>query len=118
MSGQVSRARVLAQTKQGTTIPLNLEPYASRVLVFSRRSLPTLAPSMIARRVPVTSATVDLSSGWEISFGQGEDGKSKTMDRLESWTEDKETRYFSGLATYEKDFTVPEDMFQAGLEVQ
>ncbi len=40
------------------------------------------------------------------------------MDRLESWTEDKETRYFSGLATYEKDFTVPEDMFQAGLEVQ
>jgi len=116
MTGRVSKAKALVQTKdltkRGITIPLNLEPYASRVLVFSRRSLPPLT----ARRAPVTPAPVDLSTGWQISFGQ--DSKSKTIDRLESWTDDKETRYFSGIATYEKDVTVPENMLQPGLAVR
>ena len=40
------------------------------------------------------------------------------MDRLRSWTDDEETRFFSGEAAYEKTFTVPESMTQPGLEVR
>lgn len=40
------------------------------------------------------------------------------MDHLRSWTEDEETRYFSGAATYEKDVIVPESMLENGLAVR
>jgi hypothetical protein len=112
ISGKISKAKAQAKTKTGTTIALNLEPYASRVLVFSRRSL----PQPVLRHVPAVPAPIDLSSGWKVSFGQ--DSKSKTMDHLESWTEDEETRYFSGVATYEKDVTVPKNIIQSGLTVR
>ncbi len=54
---------------------------------------------------------VDLSTGWRVTFGQG---ATKQMDRLRSWTEDEDTRYFSGTATYEREVTVPESMLRAG----
>jgi hypothetical protein len=40
------------------------------------------------------------------------------MEHLRSWTVDENTRYFSGLATYEKDVVVPESMLQEGLRVE
>jgi hypothetical protein len=40
------------------------------------------------------------------------------MDTLRSWTDDDATRYFSGVATYEKNVTVPAAMIAKGLAVQ
>ena len=40
-SGSVAAAKIDAATEKGTTITLDLEPYASRVLVFARRTLPS-----------------------------------------------------------------------------
>ncbi len=36
------------------------------------------------------------------------------MDRLQSWTDDPETRYFSGVAHYERPLDVPASMLQPG----
>jgi hypothetical protein len=36
------------------------------------------------------------------------------MDRLRSWTDDAETKYFSGSAIYEKSFDVPAGFLQPG----
>jgi hypothetical protein len=50
---------------------------------------------------PGGSATVvDISHDWRVTFGNNE--KSETMHDLRSWTDDPETRNFSGQATYEK----------------
>src|SRR5262249_4135143 len=40
------------------------------------------------------------------------------MDQLRSWTDDENTRYFSGTATYEKDVTVPESFLPPGTVVR
>jgi len=40
------------------------------------------------------------------------------MDRLQSWTEDKDTRYFSGVATYERDVEIPKSMIHPGLAIK
>jgi hypothetical protein len=40
------------------------------------------------------------------------------MDTLRSWTDDEATRYFSGVATYEKEVTVPEAMVANGLTLR
>jgi hypothetical protein len=79
------------------TVPaaLELAPYESRVLV--------LADALPALPAPVAATTeiADLGRGWDLRFpGQAQ---ARRLDALRSWTDDEATRYFSGVATYEKD---------------
>jgi hypothetical protein len=111
-TGRVSAAPVLARPAGGTTVALDLEPYGSRVLVFSRRTLPKPA-SQTAGALP---APLDLSTNWKVAFGAG--GRTVTMDRLRSWTDDDETRFYSGLASYQKDVNVPDAFLGAGVELR
>ncbi len=80
---------------------LNLAPYESRVLVFSKEQLKA-APQATAASV------VDLSSGWKVTFP----GQTENMNTLHSWTEDEATKYFSGQAVYERMVTVPAGMLR------
>ena len=113
MSGKVSPAPVLARSNHGVTVSLDLEPYASRVLIFSGRAL-----SAPAARSPVAGSgtTIDLSRGWRVSFGPS--APAATMNQLRSWTDDENTRYFSGVATYEKTFDVPAAMLAGRASVR
>jgi hypothetical protein len=74
---------------------LDLAPYESRVLVLAD-ALPAL-PS-----VPAAEADIaDLGRDWTLRFpGRTQ---AQTLAALRSWTEDDTTRYFSGVATYEKE---------------
>jgi len=111
-SGRVSSAGIAPGPEGTTTVALDLEPYASRVLVFSGRAL---AQNPVKR--PATAPSpVDISAGWQISFGAG--GKPTFADRLQSWTESEETRFFSGVAVYEKSVKLPESMLQGGFTVR
>jgi hypothetical protein len=112
VTGRALPAEIVTRSPGATTLALELEPYGSLVLVFSKG-----APSLPAVRRPVAApAALDISTGWRVTFG--ENGKPVLMERLRSWTEREETRYYSGLATYEKDVTVPEGLLQAGLGVK
>ena len=103
ISGKVSAATVEKRTSSDISIGLDLEPYASRFLVFSRRDLPhEVRPASHGR-------TIDISRGWRITF----DTKHQVvMDELRSWTESSETRYFSGRATYEKTVLIPRTLLK------
>lgn len=101
-TGQAKPAPIEGQTAEGTTLALDLEPYGSRVVVFSKRAL---APVPIAAS-PVAQQALELSGAWQVKFGSG--GPSVRMDELRSWTEAEETRFFSGVASYEKTVVVPE----------
>jgi len=107
-TGAVSPAIVKSQADGKTTLELNLEPYGSRVLVFTRRALPhsPVSPG------PGAPPALDLSSGWQVSFGEG--GKTIRMDKLQSWTENRDLLYYSGQATYEKEIDVPQNLLQDG----
>lgn len=110
-SGRVWSAKIETTSQKRTTVELDLEPYASRVLVFSKRTLPPPVAN-----APAIGLTIDLSTGWRVSFGETKN--SVTMDQLRSWTDDEATRYFSGAATYEKDVTLPDNFLRPGLNVQ
>jgi hypothetical protein len=109
-SGNVVAAKIEKTSENSTTVALDLEPYGSRVLVFSKRSLS--APASTTATDP---QSIDLSTGWRVLFAN--DTKSSTMDQLHSWTDDEATRYFSGTATYEKEVIVPNDFLRSGLSV-
>jgi hypothetical protein len=111
-NGEVSPATVEALTEAGITVALELEPYGSRVLIFTKRTLltpQTKNPSTIPQ-------PVDLSTGWQVSFGQN--SASVLVENLRSWTDNEETRYFSGTAIYERTVSVPENLIQDGLVVR
>jgi hypothetical protein len=81
-------------------IALDLEPYDSRLIFFSDAA-------MSANPQPESRETVrtDLSRQWTVTFG--ETGISLDMDRLESWSGDARTKFYSGQATYRKSFDLP-----------
>jgi hypothetical protein len=113
MTGRVTPAEIAGTPAGGTTVAYHLEPYGSQVLVFTPRRLPALAHSAAPAAMP---AALDLSSGWTVAFGAG--AKPVAMDQLQSWTENDATRFFSGVATYEKTSAVPAEMVSAGLGLE
>jgi hypothetical protein len=104
---------VVDRPEGGTTVPLDLEPYGSRLLVFTRRTLPTHPAGPPVASVP---PPLDLSRDWRVSFGQ--DRPPVLMQTLHAWTDDEATRHFSGVATYEKQVSVPDVMLGEGQGVQ
>jgi len=92
----------------GNTLDLDLAPYESRVVVFSRESEPVPAPTPAA-------APVDLSGGWTVNFQDSP--QPVRMDKLQSWTGLPGREYFSGVAIYTRNVTVPAAMTRPGRQV-
>ena len=87
-------------TAGGTRLDLDLAPYESRVIVFSKADEVAPAPPTAASPEPI-----DLSAGWKLAFPGA--SASITLDKLHSWTDDAAHKYFSGQAIYEKVVNVP-----------
>ena len=97
-----------ASSLSGTAIPLSLAPYESAIFVFSDEPSRAIA-------LPQPGAQIaDLSTGWKVTFT----GIHKTIpaDVPADWTSDPATRFYSGEAVYEREFTlskVPAAFLQA-----
>ncbi len=113
MTGQVAGMKIINRDNDGTLANIDLEPYASQIIIFTNRKLPE---QPAAKQVDTPPWTIDLSKGWNISFGK--DAKPISMDKLSYWTDNETTRYFSGVAVYEKKVTVPAEMLGEGLGIQ
>jgi hypothetical protein len=111
LDGTVQPATVERQAATGTTITLNLPPYGSRVVVFSKRAMSAESALASAEAEPI-----DLSRGWRVTFGPT--GAPTQMEELTSWTANDATRHFSGVATYEKDLAVPANTLRDELELK
>ena len=124
-----------------TGVPVNLAPYESRVIIFAKRAkgtdaccqttkelakslggaldtvpvlrefLSTKTEAATTAHAIVNPAKIDLGSGWKLSFPNG--GPTIDLARLRSWTEEERTRYYSGIATYEKSIDIPPSFLQA-----
>jgi len=95
---------------ESPAIEFDLEPYGSRVVVFSERNL---SSKRVLQSHPEPRA-IDLTGDWKVTFGQ----TVKTMSRLRSWAEDEDTRYFSGVAAYEKEVEIPPALLEGGPAVR
>jgi hypothetical protein len=97
-SGEVSPANA------GPTVELQMQPYESRVLVFtSQPPSPKSGLKMRTGDQSVPSPTTDLGGGWTLTFPPL--NRTIHMEKLRSWTDDENTQFYSGNAVYEKDFT-------------
>jgi hypothetical protein len=83
-----------ALASQDGSLALDLEAYASRVVVF--RKQPGSPPPAQLRSAQKSE---ELRSGWSVSYG-GRDGG--TLELPHSWADDATARHFSGTATYRR----------------
>lgn len=70
---------------------------------------------------PVETPLAVLDDNWHLSFEQGRGAPAQVhFDRLHSWTEsaDPGIKYFSGTASYRRDFDVPPYWRQSGRRVE
>ncbi len=81
-------------------LALDLAPYESRVIVFSKDAAIPAAPKS-------GTGTVEVTGAWKVTFANG---TAVMMERLRSWTEAEATRFYSGTATYETTVDVPAGM--------
>lgn len=111
-TGEVTPANAIAAPGGESSLKLDLEPYGSRLIVFSSRKLANPAPpSNVSVPQPL-----DLSRGWQVTF-EGT-GKSIAMESLRSWTEVDGMRFFSGRAVYSKEFDLPAGFVHPGIRAE
>jgi len=96
--------------EKGHALKTRLEPYESRVLVFSNNAANDRDHPQ-PKAAATQSKTIDLSHDWNISFDKN--GASEHMETLHSWTEKAATRYYSGTATYTRTINMPEQLMRA-----
>jgi hypothetical protein len=96
----------ISAVENPTAVDLDLQPYESRLILFSD-SATVLEKRQPPSRIP--SKTVELSTDWKVTFT----GTNQTiaMPRLRFWSEDPTFKYYSGQASYLRTFDLsPEDL--------
>lgn len=114
LTGAVTGVPVVTPSgRGGTGVELSLAPYESTVIVLTS-SPGGRAQALPARRAAVP-APLDVSGGWQVAVGAG--AAPALWPTLKSWTDDEGTRYFSGVAVYEREVDVPAAMLARGTGV-
>jgi hypothetical protein len=100
LTGATRAADVVAADRETMTLPLDLDAYGSIVLVVVRGPAPqtttTAAPTAGTPRT-------ELRGPWTVTFPEGV-AQPRPRDALTSWDAADETRFFSGVATYDASF--------------
>jgi glycosyl hydrolase family 106( putative alpha-L-rhamnosidase) len=112
MTGDIQQAIIVERGANESSVTLELAPYESRVLVFTRQA----ENNRLASQASDTARReLDLSANWRVRFG---DSAAVEMNSLRSWTDDERWRYYSGLVYYEKTFALPADFLREGVRIK
>jgi len=103
------------QIKDGrTTLPLAFPPCGSMFVVFRR---PAVGDGKAPTNFPPCRPLAEIAGPWTVKFDPRWGGPaSATFDQLTSWPERSEPgiKFYSGTATYGKDFDLPADTPKSG----
>jgi hypothetical protein len=119
-TGKIEPCNQYTYIPGGTKLRLRLPPAGSVFVVFSGVA-PEAAPTPSPEPLIKTVATLELTGPWELRFPPNLGAPpSYIFEKLVSWTEipDDGIKYFSGTATYIKEFEVPASMVSDGCRLE
>lgn len=111
-TGEITSCTAYERVAGGIRLKLKLPPAGSVFVVFSGPPEEVL-PAPLAEETGKLPAPLEITGSWEVRFPAGLGAPpSRVFDKLVSWTEipDDGIKYFSGTATYMKEFDVPAEM--------
>ena len=115
-TGEIKPCTDYARVPGGMKLKLRLPPAGSVFVVFSGTA-PEAAPTPVAKEDGKPPAPLEITGPWEVRFPPNLGAPpSRVFDKLVSWTTipDDGIKYFSGTATYLKEFEVPASMLADG----
>lgn len=93
-----------------TAVDLDLEPYESRLILFTDSAIQV-------QRTPPTERTrvrtIDLSTDWKVTLS--DTNQTVPMPKLYSWSENPASKYYSGQASYERTFDLSAQDLSSGV---
>ena len=95
----------------GPTIHFDLAPYESRVVVFTGTPMASGAARENAPSASALPPPLDISGNWKATFDKT--GRTEQMRTPHSWTDDPQTKYYSGTVTYERTVNIPSGLERA-----
>jgi hypothetical protein len=101
---------------RNSSVPLTLQPYESAAIVFTPAN--PGAPAQFKKTLsgsPTRQDLLDLAADWTVTFAGL--GRTFHLDKLGSWADKEETRFYSGTAIYEKNFSVSAKMVSPQTDV-
>jgi hypothetical protein len=96
-----------------TSIPIRFEAHQSFFVVFSRETQSSSLSGQSGKNFPSRKKILTLDGPWKLSFDPrwGGPGEIK-FDQLDDWSKRPEPgiKFYSGTVTYQKTFTLPDDI--------
>jgi hypothetical protein len=108
VTGETRTARAFSQQDGTTTVPLELEPRGSVIVVF-RSPIGQTQSGSAGSNYPVVTMLQTLNGPWHVAFDPKWGGPADVLfPKLEDWTERPEEgiRHYSGTAIYTTDFAL------------
>ncbi len=118
-TGEIRKCDAFEISPDRTRLTLRLPPAGSLFVVFAGRPESARAAEQLTAAASV-AAPLEIVGPWEVRFPPNLGAPpSRTFGKLVSWTSVPEdgVKYFSGTATYVKDFELPADALPRGRRV-
>lgn len=117
ITGEVRALPEFSQTREHTTIPMQLSAYESAVIVFRKNIENAVSGKGMNFPAPVSSK--EITKPWTVTFDPAMRGPQQPVvfEKLVDWTKrpENEIKYYSGTAVYKQSFTV--DKLQKGQKI-
>jgi hypothetical protein len=119
-TGAIKPCTDYARVPGGMKLKLRLPPAGSVFVVFSGIA-PEAASTPVTKEDGKPPAPLEIAGPWEVRFPPNLGAPpSRVFDKLVSWTTvpDDGIKYFSGTATYQKEFEVPPSLLADGRSLE
>ena len=119
-TGKIEPCTAYTRVPGGMKVTLKLPPAGSVFVIFSGTA-PETAPTPVAKDDRKPPAPLELTGPWEVRFPPNLGAPaSRVFDKLVSWTTipDDGIKYFSGTATYLKEFEAPAELLADGRRLE
>ncbi len=116
-TGRVEPARSWTRKDGRTEVELDFDPRGS---VFVRFTPGEQKSSPVKSSEPKVPGSIPLSDGWKVRFSPDMGAPAEAdFPKLVSWTErtEKGIRFYSGIAKYEREATIPAAMLKPGSKI-
>jgi len=127
-SGLIQRNVKYSKVKNGISIELIMDPLSSRFIVFRNSTMGKNDAGLNYdlqygfhknQKAEEIYKPIDITADWDISFNPDMGGpKSFRLEKLISWSDidEKGIKYYSGSATYTRNFVVKKELLSKGTE--
>ncbi len=111
LNGHINGLAGSARNKGVTTVPMQFEPFQAFFVVFSNQQPAGISEKTSRELFPDLKTVTELTDDWTVHFDPAWGGpETVTFDKLTDWSQhaDQGIKYYSGIAKYEKSFSLPD----------